>query len=73
MKLDEFITQTLMSIARGLENANIQLKKSPPQNAGFENFSIDKVGVTNDNNYISFDVAVYASTEVKGQVAGGRY
>lgn len=70
MKLDEFITQTLISVTKGLLNANSQLKAMKPENIGYDNFFVSKLGTTADNNYILFDVAVYSSKEIKGDVSG---
>lgn len=71
MKLDQFVTQTLISIISGIKNANEEAfknKLSEHSNGTFVmmNYS-DKIS---DGQYIHFDVAVIASSQVSGDVKG---
>lgn len=71
MKLDQFITQTLISIISGVKNANKEAhtKDLSPYTRG--TFDIRNFGEKqNDAQYINFDVAVSTSSEMSGNAKG---
>ncbi len=62
MELEEFITDTLLSIARGLGNANKELAKMHGKTVGVDAGS-RFVMKPEEGNAISFDVAVTVTQE----------
>jgi hypothetical protein len=69
MDLDQFITTTLFSIKKGINNANVQIAKDAGKTLGVDatiQYEIDR-----QNKGIRFDVAVTVSAE-KGAKGGGK-
>ena len=72
MKLDQFITQTLVSIVEGIGNANKEVFEEKKLTTHSDPFSVRIYGEKQDDaQYINFDVAVSAASELSGKVEGG--
>lgn len=71
MKLDQFITQTLVSIVEGISNANKEVFEKKKLSEYSNPFSVKIYGEKQDDaQYINFDVAVSTTSEVSGNIEG---
>lgn len=71
MKLDEFITETLLNVRKGIHDANTQIKRDNPS-SDVPNCYFLRPGSAQENGAgIEFDVAVTTKLEGDGK-AGGR-
>lgn len=67
MKLQDFIKNTLVSISMGIYDAN---KEIADAKIGVTGFDISSYGGKPENKFVTFDVAVTTSTEVRGKATG---
>ncbi len=69
MELEDFITMTLLSIKKGIRNANVKIAENDGKKLGVDEtiqYEIDR-----DNKGIKFDIAVTVSGE-KATEGGGK-
>jgi len=71
MKLDQFITQTLISIVSGIKNADKEAHEKQLSTYTKGTFEMSNFGgETKDGKYINFDVAVTTSSKIAADVQG---
>jgi ethanolamine utilization microcompartment shell protein EutL len=72
MKLDQFISQTLISVVEGISKANKEVFENKKLSQHSDPFSIGVFGEKQDDAaYINFDIAVTVASEVAADVKGG--
>ena len=72
MKLDEFITQSLLDIRNGIRVANEKIAKIDGGTLGIDQTAHFQMGPYNDESgRISFDIAVIAEDTSKGDASAG--
>ncbi|MFA6446122.1 MAG: hypothetical protein WCW14_02625 [Candidatus Paceibacterota bacterium] len=72
MKLDEFITQSLLDIRNGVRKANEQIAKIDGGTLGIDQAAHFQMGPYGDESgRVSFDIAVTVEDSSKGNVGAG--